>query len=330
MTGSSILRIHSRPPGEPSRTSADPIPSCPSSRAPPARRVGRGGQRSDVALVDEAVGVARRVPALKAGLVYPAPAEVVAVREEARIDSHTADVGVRVDARHPRADALRIEDVVPGGIERVGRIDASAVPADLHHLRPPLNRRSCAAGCAAPRTIPPRCTEPVSFGLRGSLTSYCLSSPVPQQDTYSQRSSTDRSMSVTSGGTAPKGCSAGGSSDASAGSAGIVIAFFAVHSSPPRRHSHTEAERASTLITTPTKPHVFRGSWAGRSSSTIWCSSPRSIRWTSLPSERLQKLRWWPKRRPSKSSGFRPLSIIDGVPHSEVIATSSRRCHHTS
>src|SRR5919204_6674906 len=136
MTGSSILRIHSRPPGEPSRTSADPIPSCPSSRAPPARRVGRGGQRSDVALVDEAVGVARRVPALKAGLVYPAPAEVVAVREEARIDSHTADVGVRVDARHPRADALRIEDVVPGGIERVGRIDASAVPADLHHLRP--------------------------------------------------------------------------------------------------------------------------------------------------------------------------------------------------
>ena len=35
-------------------------------------------------------------------------------------------------------------------------------------------------------------------------------------------------MSLTSGGTAPKGCSAGGSSEASAGSAGIVITFFAV------------------------------------------------------------------------------------------------------
>jgi hypothetical protein len=38
-----------------------------------------------------------------------------------------------------------------------------------------------------------------------SLTSYCLSSPVPQHDTYSQRSSTDRSMSLIRGGTAPKG-----------------------------------------------------------------------------------------------------------------------------
>ena len=76
-------------------------------------------------------------------------------------------------------------------------------------------------------------------------------------------------MSLTSGGTAPNGCSAGGSSEASAGSAGIVIAFFAVHFSPSRRHSHTEAERSSTLITTPTNPHVFRGSWAGRISRTI-------------------------------------------------------------
>jgi hypothetical protein len=36
-----------------------------------------------------------------------------------------------------------------------------------------------------------------------------LSSPVAQHETYSQRSSTDRSMSETSGGTAPNGFSAG-------------------------------------------------------------------------------------------------------------------------
>ena len=36
--------------------------------------------------------------------------------------------------------------------------------------------------------------------------------------------------------------------------------------------------RSATLITTPTKPQVLRGSCAGRSSSTIWCSSPRSMR----------------------------------------------------
>src|SRR5215216_2917727 len=80
--------------------------------------------------------------------------------------------------------------------------------------------------------MPPRRTEPVSRGWNGSATSYCLSSPVPQQDTYSQRSSTDRSMSVISGGTAPKGCSAGGSRSWSAGSAGIVISLRAAQRFP--------------------------------------------------------------------------------------------------
>src|SRR5215218_8871179 len=70
---------------------------------------------------------------------------------------------------------------------------------------PPPSRWSGAAGWGWRRTIPPRRTEPVSRGWKMSATSYCLSSPVPQQDTYSQRSSTDRSMSETSGGTAPEG-----------------------------------------------------------------------------------------------------------------------------
>ena len=40
-----------------------------------------------------------------------------------------------------------------------------------------------ALGCGARRTMPPMCSEPVSTGLNGSLTSYCRSSPVPQHDT---------------------------------------------------------------------------------------------------------------------------------------------------
>ena len=67
-------------------------------------------------------------------------------------------------------------------------------------------------------------------------------------------------MSLTSGGTAPKGWSAGGNWSASAGSAGMVIAFSIAQRSSSRCHSHTDAERSSTLITTPTKPQVLRGS----------------------------------------------------------------------
>src|SRR5438270_6454635 len=51
-------------------------------------------------------------------------------------------------------------------------------------------------GCAARRTIPPRCTEPVFFGCNGSETSYCRNSPVPKQETYKKRSSSERLMSV--------------------------------------------------------------------------------------------------------------------------------------
>ena len=105
--------------------------------------------------------------------------------------------------------------------------------------------------------MPPSRTEPVSRGLNGSLTSYCFSSPVPQQDTYSHRSSTDRSMSEISGGTAPKGLSAGGRSSGSAGSAGMVMTLRTAHRSPSLCHIHTDPDRSSTLITTPTKPHVL-------------------------------------------------------------------------
>ena len=44
-------------------------------------------------------------------------------------------------------------------------------------------------------------------------------------------------------------------------------------------------------MTTPTKPQALAGSWAGRTSNTIWWASPRSIRWISLRSDIDQKFR---------------------------------------
>src|ERR671936_1675653 len=87
-------------------------------------------------LVDEAVGIARRIPALETRLMHPHPAKVIAVREKARVDAHATAVRIGINARHPGADPFRIEDVIPARIERVRGIHAATVPADLHHLRP--------------------------------------------------------------------------------------------------------------------------------------------------------------------------------------------------
>src|SRR6266550_1258785 len=57
--------------------------------------------------VDEAVRVARCIPSLEAGLVHSAPTEVVAVR---------------------------VEDLVPRRVERVGEIHAPTIAAHLDHL----------------------------------------------------------------------------------------------------------------------------------------------------------------------------------------------------
>ena len=94
--------------------------------------------------------------------------------------------------------------------------------------------------------MPPTRTEPVSTGWNGSLTSNCLSSPVPQQETYSFWSSTARARSVISGGTAPNGCSAGGRTDASAGSAGIEMTFCAVHA--PSSPSMPQPDRGGQVL----------------------------------------------------------------------------------
>lgn len=61
-------------------------------------------------------------------------------------------------------------------------------------------------------------------------------------------------MSVTSGGTAPKGLRAGGSWLSSAGSAGISITFRAAQLPFSWYQVHTDAERSLVDTTTPTKP----------------------------------------------------------------------------
>src|SRR4029453_4115401 len=118
--------------------------------------------------------------------------------------------------------------------------------------------------------------EPVFFGLNGSDTSYCRNSPVPQQETYRNLSSSDKSMSVTSGGTALKSLSSAGNFSGSAASARISITFFKSQAPLLRCQSQTEADKSLSETTTPTKPYALVGSCAGRISRTICCSFPRS------------------------------------------------------
>ena len=63
-------------------------------------------------------------------------------------------------------------------------------------------------------------------------------------------------MSVTSGGTALNPWSSGGKSAGSAGSAGIVITFFAFHcsSAGSRYQTQIDDDRSSSEITTPANP----------------------------------------------------------------------------
>src|SRR5574339_312067 len=111
--------------------------------------------------------------------------------------------------------------------------------------------------------MPPIVSEPVSIGLNGSDTSNCFSSPVPKHETYRKRSSSDRLMSVTSGGAAPKPLKIGGRLSAAAGSAGISITLRTRQGAnlllPSRYHSQIEDDRSLRLTTTPAKPYVSLG-----------------------------------------------------------------------
>ena len=97
-----------------------------------------------------------------------------------------------------------------------------------------------------------------------------------------------------------------------------------------RDQRQMEALRSSTETTTPTNPQVLLGSWAGRSSSTIWCSSPRSMAWRWLRRRRSHTCNWWPYSRPRSFSGTTPFSNMSGVPHSLEMSVSKPRCHQKS
>src|SRR6516165_12158583 len=194
----------------------------------------------------------------------------------------------------------------------------------------PLSLPFFAPGCVARATMPPIRTLPVSLGLNGFDTSYCCRSPVPQQATYRKRSSIERSMSVTSGGTALKPLSTGGRRSGSAGSAGIEIIFLTAHLSPSRYQVQIEDDKSFRLITQLTNPCGLVGSCAGRNSKTSWCSSPKSISCKCLRLVKSQKCRRRPYLLPSRISGTSPFSNVSGVPHSLVTIVSKPRCHHTS
>src|SRR5260370_9596158 len=103
--------------------------------------------------------------------------------------------------------------------------------------------------------MPPNFTEPVCTGRKGSETSYCRSSPVPQQETYKNRSSKERFMSVTKGGTALKPWSSGGHCSGSAASAGISITlrtFQELLPFVPARRETVFGEGSSFTQETPT------------------------------------------------------------------------------
>ena len=102
--------------------------------------------------------------------------------------------------------------------------------------------------------MPPIRTEPVSLGCAGSVTSYCLSSPVAQHDDV-EEPVVDRQVDVgddrrdRAERLEQRRQQAG-----SAGSAGIVMTFSTAHVSPSRNQRQTEPERSSVLTTTPRKP----------------------------------------------------------------------------
>ena len=64
-------------------------------------------------------------------------------------------------------------------------------------------------------------------------------------------------------------------------------------------------------VTTPTKPYALRGSCAGRSSSTIWCSSPRSSCLQVAAVAQVPDVHGWPYSRPSSISGID--AVLDHV-----------------
>src|ERR671910_2527687 len=104
--------------------------------APSSAMVTRG-RVSTLTPVGEAVRVRRRVTALEADLVRALP--LGELDEQVRVEGEGA-VRAGVKLHEPAPDAVRIELLVPGAVERVGQIDPPSVPAHLDHLRSAVHR----------------------------------------------------------------------------------------------------------------------------------------------------------------------------------------------
>src|ERR1700687_3951857 len=76
------------------------------------------------------IGVRRSVAPFQPHLVGAEPVEL---DEESFLEFHSA-LGIRIDLHYPTLYPIRIELIVPRGVERVGKVDALAVAADLDHL----------------------------------------------------------------------------------------------------------------------------------------------------------------------------------------------------
>ena len=89
-----------------------------------------------------------------------------------------------------------------------------------------------------------------------------------------------------------------------------------------RCQSQIDADRSSTLTTTPTKPPLLRR--VVRGAQLEWhLVLVAQIDALDVAACRPQKFSRWPNLRPSRSTGTMPSSIIDGVAHSEVIGRPS-------
>src|SRR5438309_11550312 len=77
-----------------------------------------------------AIGVRRSVAAFQPYLVCT---QLVELDKEFFVEFHSA-LGIRIDLHHPTLYAIRIELIVPWRVERVGKVHALAVAADLDHL----------------------------------------------------------------------------------------------------------------------------------------------------------------------------------------------------
>src|SRR6266498_2458568 len=87
-------------------------------------------------IVREAIGIGGSVPALQPDLVR---SEVPELDEEVGVEVDPT-LGLDVELDQPPVDALRVELLVPRRVQRVREVDAPAVPADLHHLGPAVER----------------------------------------------------------------------------------------------------------------------------------------------------------------------------------------------